>query len=206
MSPIPREALFLAGKVFLELPEAAGRGENQRAAGFLRGCARCGRGHGTPDPRYPALSGPFSNRCVDRSCHSPLPAQVTSRLGENEAMTFGTATTALHGCSRVRSPARTSATCTARTVRPRRCMRPSRCSRQPRSPPTTKPAPVAAMSSIFWSAMCADTSGYFTQNNPPKPQHSSPLASSRRSRPRTRASKARGCSRMPSWRKPEQAS
>ncbi len=74
------------------------------------------------------------------------------------------------------------------------------------SPASSVSAPVAAMSFALSPTMRTEMSGYFTQNVPPKPQHVSGSASSRTSNPSTDASRARGCARTPSSRRPEQLS
>ena len=79
-------------------------------------------------------------------------------------------------------------------------------SRQPRSPASSVPAPVAAMSLHLSDTMRVEMSGYFTQKVPPKPQQISGSAISVRLSPSTEASSARGCAFTPSSRRPEQLS
>ncbi len=66
------------------------------------------------------------------------------------------------------------------------------CIRQLESSDTTVLAPVCWMASILVRAMAPESSGNFTENVPPNPQHSSAGSISRSSRPRTFASSRRG--------------
>src|SRR5690606_4745514 len=89
---------------------------------------------------------------------------------------------------------------------PLRRRRPAMFIRQPRSPPSTTPTPVASMAAVLSATMRVEMSRYFTQNVPPKPQHTLPSASSTSSTSSGGAMRARGCSRTPSSRRPEQES
>src|SRR6185437_15139479 len=57
--------------------------------------------------------------------------------------------------------ASTSATWRTFTARPSRCSLPAMFIRQPRSPASSVPAPVAAMSPVFSPTMALEISGYF---------------------------------------------
>ena len=72
-----------------------------------------------------------------------------------------------------RPPSSTSARCSARTGDFRRVSPPRICMRQPASQATRQPAPVASTFASFLSRICVETSGSRTENEPPKPQHSS---------------------------------
>ena len=78
--------------------------------------------------------------------------------------------------------------------------------RQPRSPASSRSAPVRSIASAFSSTIAFEIAGYLTQNVPPKPQQTLSPSSGRSSRPSTAASKARGWSWTPSSRSPEQLS
>src|SRR5262249_34908623 len=103
-------------------------------------------------------------------------------------------------------PASTSATWRAFTALPSRLSLPAMLSRQPRSPASSVPAPVAAMSAVLSETILLEISGYLTQKVPPKPQQSSAPGSSTSFSPSTAASNRRGCALTPSSRKPEQES
>src|SRR5205823_1568707 len=77
-----------------------------------------------------------------------------------------------------RSPSSSSARWTARTLEPRRLSPPPSCMRQPASQATTQAAPVDSTFLSFLSRICEGTSGSRTENEPPKPQHSSGAGSS----------------------------
>ena len=78
--------------------------------------------------------------------------------------------------------------------------------RQPRSPASTRSAPVASISAVLSLTILVEISGYLTQNVPPKPQQTSASGSSTSSSPRTVRNRSRGCCLMPSSRRPEQES
>src|SRR3954468_13410143 len=105
-----------------------------------------------------------------------------------------------------RSPASTSATCRTCTGEPWRLSLPAMLSRQPRSPASTRAAPVRAMSAVLSATILVETSGYLTQKVPPKPQQTSGAAISASSRPRTLARRRRGWRFTLSSRRPEQES
>src|SRR5262245_8003433 len=90
------------------------------------------------------------------------------------------------------SPASSSARCMARGPAPRRLRPPPICMRQPASQATTQSACVSATFPSFLSRMAVDTSGRRTENEPPKPQHSSAPASSTNSAPSRLRRMARG--------------
>ncbi|MNW06474.1 hypothetical protein D3C71_2028920 [compost metagenome] len=74
------------------------------------------------------------------------------------------------------------------------------------SPASSVSALVPAMSAVLASTMRLEMSGYLTQKVPPKPQQTSAPGSSFSVSPSTVASRRRGCSLMPSSRRPEQLS
>src|SRR5262249_26769538 len=101
-------------------------------------------------------------------------------------------------------PAKTSPTWRTSTALPSRCSLPAMFIRQPRSPASRSCASVAATFAAFFSTIALEMSGYLTQNVPPKPQHTSASRISLSVRPRTLPSSARGWTRTPSSRRPEQ--
>ena len=132
-----------------------------------------------------------SFRCVSALCRRASPSAARAACGKRCA--------SLKASPRrspvaIRSPAITSAAWRTASLSPRRAIRPDRCSRQPRSPPTSISAPVLSASAILSSAMRADTSGYFTEKNPPKPQQVCGSLSSHRRSPSTDDSSCRGSS------------
>src|SRR5690606_5742228 len=103
-------------------------------------------------------------------------------------------------------PASTSTVWNTRIGALMRRRRPAMFIRQPRSPPISTSAPVSSALRILSSTILVEISGYLTQKVPPKPQHTSVSAISRRARPSTLASSARGWPLMPRLRRPEQES
>ncbi len=93
--------------------------------------------------------------------------------------------------------ARAVARCTTRGPAPTRSARPRRCTRQPGSAVTIASAPAAEPS--LSSAIATETSGWRTENVPPKPQHRSSRGSGTSVAPEASSSR-RGCSRIPSSR------
>ena len=81
-----------------------------------------------------------------------------------------------------------------RTGEPVRDRRPPRCSRQPPSPDTSTSTSAVATSASLESAIATDTSGYRTENVPPKPQQRSLDDRSTNSSPSTACSSLRGAS------------
>src|SRR5262249_11905988 len=86
----------------------------------------------------------------------------------------------------------TCARCSARTRLPTRRSRPAMFIRQPASVATTASAPVFSINATLSQTIAPLMPGKRTENDPPKPQHSSALSSGTSSRPRTRRSSRSG--------------
>ena len=69
--------------------------------------------------------------------------------------------------------ASTSARCRVSILCPARCNPPPICIRHPQSLETTTSAPLSRMRTILSSSIAPEMCGNLTENNPPKPQHSS---------------------------------
>src|ERR671911_1390373 len=93
------------------------------------------------------------------------------------------------------------ARCKTRVSCPVRRNLPPRCIRQLESQDIIVSAPLFFSAAIFSSAMAVETSGIFTENIPPNPQHSSSFSHSRSSRPETLCRRSRGSFKTPSSRR-----
>src|SRR5262249_11201551 len=82
-----------------------------------------------------------------------------------------------------RPPSRSSARWSARTRDFARVSPPPICMRQPASHATRQSAPVDSTFASFLARICEETSGSRTENEPPKPQHSSAPGSGTNSAP-----------------------
>src|SRR5581483_7362947 len=90
--------------------------------------------------------------------------------------------------------ARISATCSVRTLEPRRESPPPICSRHEPSSAVQTAAPDASTASHLSASIALDVSAFLIANVPPKPQHSRAWSSSTSSRPRTLRSRRSGAS------------
>src|ERR671912_2967543 len=93
------------------------------------------------------------------------------------------------------------ARCKTRVSCPVRRSLPPRCIRQLESQDTIVSAPLFFRAAIFSSAIAVETSGIFTENMPPNPQHNSSFSRSRSSRPETPFRRSRGSFETPSSRR-----
>src|ERR1700688_2515181 len=96
--------------------------------------------------------------------------------------------------------ANTSARCRVSIFAPARLNPPPICIRHPQSFATTTSAPLSLIRAILSSSIEAEICGNFTENIPPKPQHSSRSRSSRILIPPTALSSIIGSSRTPNSR------
>src|SRR5262249_46736629 len=135
----------------------------------------------------------------ERFCRSLLEGE--GGFGHDAQRDFGAA---IAGVSVM--PARTSATWRTSIFARSRASPPAICIRQPRSPARTVFASVSRILFSLASRIAPEMSGYFTENVPPNPQHTSLSGSSTRVRPGTFAKSRRGASLMRSSRNDEHES
>src|SRR5215210_3410873 len=92
------------------------------------------------------------------------------------------------------------ARCKTRVSCPVRRSLPPRCIRQLESQDMIVSAPLFSRAAIFSSAIAVETSGIFTENIPPNPQHNSSFSHCRSSRPETLCKRSRGSFKTPNSR------